>query len=83
MSELGEIDSGAPAHGAVVGDTCLALASVFRGDEDDTVGGTRSVDGCRCGILEHRDALNLGGCEVVHVAGESVDKDQRGGVSTE
>ena len=72
----------APAHGLRNGDLCLfAAAAPLGGDEDDTVGRTRTVDrGGRC-VLEHRHALNVVRAEHLQNAGaggRTVDDDEGG-----
>ena len=84
---------GSDADATVVGDLRAAvLATFLGGDDDDTVGGTRTVDGSGGGILQHGEAgdvFRIDHCQgvgktlhafVVH--GETVDDDERvvGGV---
>ena len=57
----------------------IRFAGRFRGDEDHTEGRTRTVDGGRCGVLEHGDALDVLRVEereVVHR--HPVDEDEGG-----
>ena len=49
---------------SAVADDGLSHFSLLRSNEDNTVGGAGSIDGCR-GILQDGDALNFGRVEVV------------------
>ena len=49
---------------ANLGDTFLALLGA---DDDDAIGCTRTVDGCRRGILEHLDALDVICTQIVDI----------------
>ena len=76
---IGALDSviGIEGYGNLV---LLALAG---GDKDYSRGGTGSVDGGRCGILEDADGLDIGGVEVLYgTAGYAVDYVKRGGVTS-
>ena len=49
------------------------------GNHDDTIGAASTIEGCRSGILEHGDALDIAGGDVAHraVIGETVDHIKR------
>ena len=68
----------------VKGDCRLLVSdlSLPGGHQDDAVGGTRSIDSCRCSVLEDVDGLDVGrveGVKAVHAAGHTVDNDERAG----
>ena len=46
-------------HGEVVAHDGLALVASLRGDDDDTVGGLRTVDGCGSSVFQDIDALDV------------------------
>ena len=54
-----------PAYETVVCNGDLALLALLGGDEDYTVGGTCTVDGCGRGVLQHVDALDVVGVDAV------------------
>ena len=60
-----------------VADLGLPGRTVFRGDEDDAVGGARSVDRGRGGVLEHRDRCDVVRVHVVHAPFHAVNEHQR------
>ena len=66
-------------HGdiAVVFDREFSRAALFRGDQDDAVGGLVAIDGGRCGVFEHRDRLDVLRVHLVERGFEAVDDDQR------
>ena len=45
---------------------CAAFLATLCCHEDNTVGTTRTIDGCRSGILEHIDALDVVGRDIVN-----------------
>ena len=57
----------------------FAVLALLGGDDDDTVGGTRTIDRGRGGILEHLDALDVIAVQLVHTGlrGHSVDDVER------
>ena len=58
-----------PSYGGIQGHRGLPALSSLGGDEDDTIGATRSIDGCGRRILEHFYAVDVGwidGADVVH-----------------
>ena len=71
-----------PAPRSVVVDLSLALLALLGGDEDDTVGGTCTVDSARSGILEHFDTLDVVGVHKVKTSldGHAIDDVERIGV---
>ena len=59
---------------------CLIQLTLLGRHEQHAVGGTRTVDGGRTGVLEHRDILDVRRIEFVErrvVGNQSVDDDQR------
>ena len=60
-------------------DTHLAVLTLLRGDDDHTVGGARTVDRCRGGILQHLNRLNVVSVQLVHTGlrGHTVDDIKR------
>ena len=56
-----------------LGMASLAFLGLY---QDDTVVGTRAVDGSRSGILQHLDRLNVGRVDVVHRTHHPVDHHQ-------
>ena len=54
---------------AVVLHAGLAVLTALRSDEDHAVGGLRTVDGGRCGVLQYGDTLNVLRVERVDIAG--------------
>ena len=46
-------------HGEVVAHDGLALVASLRGDDDDTVGGLRTIDGCGSSVFQDIDALDV------------------------
>ena len=65
-------------HVGIEIDADLALGSLLGGDDDDTVGTCRTIDGGRGGILEHLDALDVVGVEVGDgAAAHTVDDEER------
>ena len=72
-----------PAIREVVVDLGFALRAFLRGDEDDTVGRTRTVDGSGSSVFEHFDALNILGVDELHavlVGSHAIDDVERVGV---
>ena len=55
----------------------FAALGAFGGDEDYAGGGTRSVDGRRCGVFQHGDILHVGRIDIADRSGGAVDDDQR------
>ena len=58
----------------------LIQLALLGGDQQDAVGGARTVNGSRTGILQHRDVLDVRGIELVEagvVRHQTVDDDQR------
>ena len=51
-------------NATAIADAGRALLTLLRSHQDDTVGGAGTVDGCRR-ILQHRDALDFRGVQVV------------------
>ena len=51
----------------IVVDIELSALSLFRRYLDDTVGGTRTIDGRGRGVFQDRDTLNVLGREVLEV----------------
>ena len=67
-------------HRRKLHDRSLVLLALLGRDEQYAVGGARSVDGGRTGILQHRNRLDIRGVELVEagvVGNQSVDDDQR------
>ena len=67
------LESGA----AVVGDARTPLPALLGGDEDDAVGGARTVDGRRRGVLQDRHRGHVIRVDIVHAADDAVDHHQR------
>ena len=44
----------------------LAVLAFLGGDDNDTVGGTRTVDACRCSILQHLYRLDVVAVKLMH-----------------
>ena len=61
------IDVG-PAEVGIVAHLQLAGLALLGGHDDHTVGGGRTIDGARGGVLQHIDALDVGGVDVVDIA---------------
>ena len=66
-------------HRGVEVDLHLAVLALLGGDDDHTVGSTRTVDRGRGGILQHLDALDVVTVQLVHagLGGHTVDDVQR------
>ena len=71
-----------PANITVVVHTDLAFLTLFGGDENHTVGSSRTVDGTTGSILQHVDTLNVGRVQVVDVTtAHTVNNVERLGVA--
>ena len=77
VEQVGHLIDVLPAGVTVVGYLRLSLMALLGRDENDTVGGARTVDGGRSSILEHVHALNVGRVEIVKVALHAVDEHER------
>lgn len=55
-----------PAIGEIVVDLSFAFLTLLGGNEDNTVGGTCTIDGTRCCVLQHLDTLNVVGVHKLH-----------------
>ena len=68
-----------PSVREVIVDAHLALLASLCGDEDNAVGGTRTVDGARSSVLEHLDGLDVARVKIVDAAfdGHSVHDVER------
>ena len=51
-----------------IGDARVAFAAILGGDDDHAVGGTGSIDGARCGVLQDVHRLDVARVDVVDVA---------------
>src|SRR5690606_4863709 len=49
--------------------------SLFGGNENDSIGCPRSVDGSRSGVFQDIDGLDIGGVETVDIAADHVVND--------
>ena len=65
-SDVALLPSALPTIREVVVDGGFANLTLLRGDEDDTVGGTCSVDGARGSVLQHLDTLDVAGVHALH-----------------
>ena len=75
--------SALPTIGEVIIDAGFSHFAPLGGHQDDTVGGTCTVDGARGGILQHFNALNIIGVDTLHtilVGGHAVNDVKRIGV---
>ena len=63
-----------PAEVTVEGDLGLPFLTALGGDQHDAVGGLGTVDGGGGGILQHVDALDVGGIDVGDVTLDAVDQ---------
>ncbi len=66
-----------PAKISVKGNFGLALTALACSDEHHTVGCLRTIDGCRGCVLEHIDALDVGGIERRDVSAYTVNQIER------
>ena len=72
-----------PARGEVVVDLGLAYLTLLRGDQNNAIGSAGTVDGTRCSVLQHFDALDVLGVDALHtvlVGGHAVYNIKRFGV---
>ena len=69
-------------HIAIIRHLHLALLGFLGGDDDNTIGTLRTVDGCRRGILQDVDSLNIVGVQVAHRATLYTVNDNQRGVVT-
>ena len=70
-----------PAPIGIETDHRLAFATALRGDEHYTVGCLCTIDGCRGGILQHVDALDVCRVERCDVTAHTVDEVERSAVA--
>ena len=65
------------------GDLELFLFAPLGGHEHHAVGAAAAIDGRRCGVLEHREALHVGRVDLAEVALQTVDEHERAAVGAE
>ena len=79
---FGRVGGRLPADVTAVGDRRLPLLAALGRHEDDAVGRTRTVDGRRGGVLQHRNLVDLRGVDGIEAALHPVDEHQRRGART-
>ena len=66
-----------PANICIKADNSLAFTSVLGGDKHYTVARLVAVDGSRCRVLEHVNALNVTGVERRNITAHTIDDEER------